>query len=91
MGTRVSYPKELKLKAVKMKLEGVPTKNILEELNIRNDTQVETWVRWYNNGEMHRFEPSKKINDGFDNDEDLIKEMSPLVCIDNLSFHSSIS
>lgn len=55
MGTRISYPKETKLKAVEMKLQGIPTKVIMEELNIRNDTQVETWVRWYKNGEMNRF------------------------------------
>ena len=55
MGTRVSYPADVKLKAVEMKLQGIPTKVILEELNIRNDTQVETWTRWYKNGEMHRF------------------------------------
>ena len=24
-------------------------------LNIKNKTQVETWVRWYKNGETHRF------------------------------------
>jgi len=29
MGTRVSYPKEIKLKAVEMKLKGVPTKVIM--------------------------------------------------------------
>ncbi|MBQ0141068.1 MAG: hypothetical protein KBT36_17530 [Kurthia sp.] len=38
-----------------MKLSGIPTKQILEELNIRNSTQVETWVRWYKNGELERF------------------------------------
>lgn len=47
MRTRVSYPQEVKLKAVEMKLQGIPTKVILEELNIRNDTQIETWTRWY--------------------------------------------
>jgi len=56
MGTRVSYPKEIKLKAVEMKLKGVPTKVIMEELNVRHKTQIETWVRWYKGGEMHRFE-----------------------------------
>ena len=56
MGTRVSYPKELKLQAVQMKLQGIPTKVVMEKLNIRNDTQVETWMRWYKNGEMHRFD-----------------------------------
>lgn len=29
MGTRVSYPQEVKLKAVEMKLQGIPTKVIL--------------------------------------------------------------
>ncbi|GED66100.1 hypothetical protein [Lysinibacillus fusiformis] len=38
-----------------MKLQDIPTEVILEELNIRNDTQIETWTRWYNNGEMHCF------------------------------------
>ncbi len=42
MGIRVSYPSEIKMKAVEMKLTGVPTKQILEELNIRHSTQVET-------------------------------------------------
>ncbi len=26
----------------------------MQELNIKNETQVETWVRWYKNGEIHR-------------------------------------
>ncbi len=55
MGTRVSYPYEIKMKEVEMKLIGVPTKQILEELNIRYSTQVEIWVRWYKNGELERF------------------------------------
>ena len=55
MGTRVSYPLEGKQKAVKMKLEGNSTKEIMEKLSIKNKTQVETWWRWYRNGEEHRF------------------------------------
>lgn len=40
----------------------IPTKVKLEELNIRNDTQIETWTRWYKNGEMHRFkQPVGKV------------------------------
>ncbi|MED4544149.1 IS3 family transposase, partial [Lysinibacillus sphaericus] len=42
MGTRVSYPYEVKMKAIKMRLAGVPVKQILLELNIRHKTQVET-------------------------------------------------
>ena len=30
-------------------------KKIMEELNIRNRTQVKTWWRWYQNGESYRF------------------------------------
>ena len=39
-----------------MRLAGVPTKQVLIELNIRNKTQIETWMRWYKNGETHRFD-----------------------------------
>lgn len=56
MGTRVSYPVEVKQKAVEMRLAGVPMKEIMQELNIKNKTQVQTWVRWHNAGDTHRFE-----------------------------------
>ncbi|MEC3656313.1 helix-turn-helix domain-containing protein, partial [Bacillus siamensis] len=51
MRTRVSYPVEVKQKAVEMRLAGVPVKEIMQELNIKNKTQVQTWVRWYKNGD----------------------------------------
>ncbi|MEC0322222.1 IS3 family transposase, partial [Bacillus vallismortis] len=44
MGTRVSYPLEVKQKAVEMRLAGVPMKEIMQELNIKNNTQIKTWV-----------------------------------------------
>jgi transposase len=56
MGTRVSYPVEVKQKAVEMRLAGVPMKEIMQELNIKNKTQVQTWVRWHKSGDTHRFE-----------------------------------
>ncbi|ASS61331.1 hypothetical protein CHN56_00787 [Bacillus velezensis] len=56
MGTRVSYPVEVKQKAVEMRLAGVPMKEIMQELNIKNKTQVQTWVRWHKTGDTHRFE-----------------------------------
>ncbi|MFJ7162923.1 IS3 family transposase, partial [Bacillus safensis] len=52
MGTRVSYPVEVKQKAVDMRLAGVS----MQELNIKNKTQVQTWVRWHKAGDTHRFE-----------------------------------
>ncbi len=39
-----------------MRLAGVPMKEIMQELNIKNKTQVQTWVRWYKAGDTHRFE-----------------------------------
>ncbi len=45
MRARVSYPVEVKQKAVEMRLAGVPVKEIMQELNIKNKTQVQTWVR----------------------------------------------
>jgi transposase len=56
MGTRVSYPADVKMKAVKMRLAGVPVKEVLKELNIQNKTQLKTWMKWYKAGELHRVE-----------------------------------
>ena len=46
---RVAYSVETKYKAVERKTAGFSTKEIMEELNIRNRTQVKTWWRWYRN------------------------------------------
>ena len=56
MSTRVSYPVEIKLKAIEMRIAGVSVQEVMEQLNIRNKTQVETWLRWHRNGEIHRLE-----------------------------------
>ncbi|MEH7585319.1 IS3 family transposase, partial [Priestia megaterium] len=42
MGRRVSYPVEVKLKAIEMRLAGVPIKEVMETLQIRNYTQLKT-------------------------------------------------
>ncbi len=54
MGNRVSYPIHIKEMAIQMKKENIPVKTIMEELGIKNKTQIETWWRWYRNGENHR-------------------------------------
>ncbi|RAK43575.1 IS3 family transposase [Macrococcus epidermidis] len=56
MMKRVSYSSEVKWKCVELKAAGLSTKEIMDELNIRNKTQVETWWRWYRNGETYRFD-----------------------------------
>ncbi|MBP1307797.1 transposase-like protein [Paenibacillus sp. 1182] len=47
MATRVSYPLEIKMKAIEMRLARVPVREVMEQLGIRNKTQLETWMRWY--------------------------------------------
>lgn len=58
MVKRVAYPVEVKKEAIKMKLEGKTTSEIMNKLNIRNKTQVKTWWKWYKNGESYRFSQS---------------------------------
>lgn len=43
------------MKAIEMRLAGVPVKQVLEELNIKNHSQLKTWMKWYREGEIHRF------------------------------------
>lgn len=56
LATRVSYPLEIKMKAIELRLAGVPTREVMEHLNIRNESQVKTWLRWFQAGEQHRLE-----------------------------------
>lgn len=39
LATRVSYPVEVKMKAIEMRLAGIPVKEVMEQLGIRNKTQ----------------------------------------------------
>ncbi|MBG9755950.1 hypothetical protein J1907_13080 [Lysinibacillus sphaericus] len=78
METRVSYPQKVKLKGVEMKLRGFRTKVILEELNILNDTQIETWTRWYKKGEMHRFKQPVGKQYTFGKDPDVLSAIEQL-------------
>lgn len=56
MATKASYPTEVKMKAIEMRLAGIPVKEVMIELNIKNVTQLKRWMQWYRNGEIHRFE-----------------------------------
>ncbi|WP_336047085.1 hypothetical protein [Solibacillus ferritrahens] len=40
MGTIVSYPSEIKMKVIKMRLAGIPVKQVMNELNIKNYSQL---------------------------------------------------
>lgn len=54
---KVSYPSEIKWAVVKAKLAGEMTnKEIMERYEIKNVSQIKTWMRWYKNNELYRFE-----------------------------------
>ncbi|QOS98278.1 transposase [Brevibacterium sp. JNUCC-42] len=55
MVTKVHYPAETKWKAVQTREEGYSRREVMETLGIRNVTQLKTWMKWYRNGETHRF------------------------------------
>lgn len=78
MGTRVSYPAEIKLRAVELRLAGVSVKEVMEQLNIRNRTQLKTWMRWYRSGETHRFEQPVGKQYSFGKGPDHVSETSKL-------------
>ncbi|QGH34241.1 IS3 family transposase [Gracilibacillus salitolerans] len=55
MGKKVVYPEEIKREVIRLKLSGELTnKEIMEKFGIKNKTQINTWMRWYRNGEEHR-------------------------------------
>lgn len=56
MVKRKMYPPEVKHQAVQMKIAGEPMKAIQEKLGIKNESQVKTWIKWFQNRETYRFE-----------------------------------
>lgn len=46
VATRVSYPVEVKMKAIEMRLAGIPVKTVLGALTIKNHSQLKTWMKW---------------------------------------------
>jgi transposase-like protein len=56
MGKSV-YTSETKWAVVRDKLEGkLTTKEIMNKYEIKNKSQVQTWMRWYKKGEVYRFD-----------------------------------
>jgi transposase len=51
------YTSEIKWAVVRDKLEGkLTTREIMDKYQIKNDSQIKTWMRWYRNGEIYRFD-----------------------------------
>lgn len=55
MGTRVHYAEEIKWEVIKMKQAGKTNNEIMDQLGIKNKTQIHTWMRWYKTGQTYRF------------------------------------
>lgn len=49
------YSEEVKLEAVRLRIEGYSVREIQELLGIKSESQVYTWWYWYQNGEEYRF------------------------------------
>ena len=61
-----AYSLETKLACIDMKKAGKSNKVIMETLGIKNDSQIDTWTKWYENEELHRFHQpvGKQYTDG---------------------------
>jgi transposase len=55
MGTKSYYPEEVKWKVIEMKKAGISNKEIMDQLGIKNRTQIKTWMVWYRTGQTYRF------------------------------------
>ena len=53
---RIMYSPEIKWQVVALKEQGISNKEIMRQLNIKNETQIDTWWRWYRNSQSYRFE-----------------------------------
>lgn len=56
MGKNV-YSKEVKWQVVKDKMSGQLTnQEIMEKYGIKNVSQIKTWMKWYRENQVHRFD-----------------------------------
>ena len=56
MGKKTHYPESVKREVVELKLNGtLSNKEIMDKYGIKNVSQIKTWVKWFRNGELHRF------------------------------------
>lgn len=56
MGTRSHYPAEIKWKAIEMKKAGYSNRIIMDQLGIKNVSQIKTWMKWHRTNQTYRFE-----------------------------------
>lgn len=53
-----AYSWETKLACIDMKKAGKSNRVITETLGIKNNSQIYTWMKWYENEELYRFHQS---------------------------------
>lgn len=78
--TKRFYPEEIKLEVIQMKLSGNYTNaEIMEIHQIKNRSQIKTWMKWHREGEAHRLaQPGGKqysYNAGLSELEELKKKV----------------
>lgn len=56
MGTRVSYPLEVKMKVIEIRLQGISEKQVMDELQMKNRTQINVRLKWHREDQLHRLE-----------------------------------
>jgi transposase len=55
MAKKSFYSEETKWEVIKLKEKGISNSVIMEQLSIKNVSQIKTWMKWYREGQTHRF------------------------------------
>ncbi|TCJ03561.1 hypothetical protein [Cytobacillus praedii] len=55
MGTRDHYQEEIKWKVIKLKQKGYTNNPIMDQMGVKNVSQIKTWMKWHREGQIHRF------------------------------------
>lgn len=76
MGTKVHYSEEIKWEVIKLKQAGKSNKEIMEQLGIRNKTQIKTWMKWYKTGQTYRF--SQQVGEQYSYGKGELSELEQL-------------
>lgn len=70
------YPEEIKLQVIQMKLSGNYTNaEIMEIHQIKNSSQIKTWMKWYRDGEFHRLAQATGKQYSFNAESSEIEEL----------------
>lgn len=55
MGKNRFYPEKVKREVIRLRMEEhVSYQELMKQFGIKNKSQIQTWVRWFKQGEYHR-------------------------------------